>query len=186
MENEITLNWWALLLRGIASIIFGILAFIWPGVALLSLVFVFGAYAIIDGILSIIAGARSPKGGMWWMLILVGILGLAAGVVAFVLPGVTAFALVMLIAAWAFITGILEIAAAIQLRRQITGEWLMILGGAASVVFGVLLAINPGAGAMALVWIIGFYAILYGILLTVLGWRLHGMAHPHHPAPHPV
>jgi len=188
MQTAFTIHWWAFLLRGIAAILFGVLAFTWPEVALLSLVFVFGAYAIIDGIIAVIAGLRAPKGfGMWWMLLLGGILGIVTGVVAFALPGVTAFVLLMLIAAWATVTGIFEIVAAIQLRKVITGEWLMILSGIASVIFGALLVFYPAAGAVAVVWILGIYAVLYGILLVALGWKLRGWRHSHTNAtPHPA
>jgi uncharacterized membrane protein HdeD (DUF308 family) len=182
------MNWWALLLRGIAAIIFGILAFIWPGVTLLSLVFVFGAYAIVDGIFAIVAGFRAPAGETrWWWLLLVGAVGLIAGILAFALPGVTAFTLLMLIAAWAIVSGIFEIVAAIQLRKAIAGEWLLVISGIASVVFGVLMMLNPSAGALVVVWIIGTYAIFYGLLLSALGLRLRGWEHSHsHPAPHPA
>jgi uncharacterized membrane protein HdeD (DUF308 family) len=190
MHNAFTMNWWALLLRGIAAILFGVLAFVWPAVTLLSLVFVFGAYAILDGIFAIIAGFRAPSGmKKWWWLELVGIVSILAGVLAFALPNMTAFVLVMLIAAWAIIGGIFEIIAAIQLRTEITGEWLLILGGAASIVFGVLMTINPTAGALVIVWIVATYAILYGALLVALSLRLRGLKGSdthHHAAPHPA
>lgn len=188
MQTAFTINWWAFLLRGIAAILFGVLAFAWPGVALLSLVFVFGAYAIIDGVFAVVAGLRAPKGfGTWWMLLLLGIVSIAAGIGAFFLPGITAFAFLMLIAAWAIVTGVFEIVAAIQLRKEITGEWLMILSGVFSVIFGALLVINPNAGAVAVIWILGFYAVLYGLLLVALGWKLRSLEHSHHHAtPHPA
>lgn len=188
MHTAFTMNWWALLLRGIAAIIFGTLAFIWPGLTLLSLVFVFGAYAIIDGVLALVAGFRAPAGATrWWWLLLVGIVSIIAGILAFVLPGVTAFTLLMLIAAWAIVGGIFEIVAAIQLRKEISGEWLLVIGGLVSVVFGVLMMMNPAAGALGVTWIIGAYAIFYGVLLSALGLRLRGWEHAHtHAAPHPA
>jgi len=188
MHTAFTMNWWALLLRGIAAIVFGILAFVWPGVTLLSLVFVFGAYAIIDGIFALVAGFRAPAGAAkWWWLLLVGAVSLIAGILAFVLPGVTAFTLLMIIAAWAIVTGIFEIVAAIQMRKEIEGEWLLVLSGVASVVFGALILMNPIAGALAVVWIIGAYAIVYGVLLFALGLRLRSWEHSHHqPTPHPA
>lgn len=168
-----TINWWALLLRGIAAILFGIFAFVSPGVTLLSLVLVFGIYAIFDGIFAIVAGLRAPGGGgMWWMLVLVGILGLVAGGVAIAAPGQTVIALVTLIGLWAVISGVFHIIAAIGLRKQITGEWMMILSGLLSILAGGSLVANPGSGAAAVVWVIGFYAVLYGIALTMLGLRL--------------
>jgi uncharacterized membrane protein HdeD (DUF308 family) len=183
-----SVNWWALLLRGIVAIIFGIVAFVLPGVTVLSLVFVFGAYAIIDGIFAIGVGIRSPaSGGSWWMMLLMGVVGVVVGVLAFVWPGVTAFTLLMLIAAWAVVTGIFEIIAAIQLRRVIKGEWLMILSGAASVIFGILVLIDPAAGAVAIVWLIASWAIVYGIILLALALRVRSHDHRHHGAtPHPV
>ena len=172
-----TINWWALLLRGIAAIVFGIFAFVSPGVTVLSLVFVFGIYAIFDGIFAIVAGLRAPEGvSMWWMLLLVGLLGLIAGGVAIAMPGQTVIALVTLIGLWAIISGIFHIIAAIGLRKQITGEWMMILSGVLSVLAGGFLVANPVSGAAAVVWIIGFYAILYGIALTILGLRLRSAA----------
>lgn len=141
-----------------------------------------------DGVLAIVAALGAPNGfGMWWMLLLVGIVSIAAGIGAFVLPGIIAFAFLMLIAAWAMVTGIFEIIAAIQLRKEINGEWLMILSGLASVIFAVLLVINPNAGAVAVMSIIGIYAVLFGILLVALGWKFRSFERSHHgPTPHPV
>ena len=175
-------NWWALVLRGICSLIFGLLAFVWPGITLLSLVFIFGAYALADGIFAIIAGLRAPKEfKRWWLLLIEGILSVIAGVMAFVWPGITALILLALIAGWAIGTGIVEIIAAIQMRKQITGEWLMILSGLISVLFGVLLLINPSGGALAVVFIIGAYAVVFGILQIALGFKLRGLERASHP-----
>jgi len=183
-----SVNWWALLLRGIVAVLFGVFAFAWPGVTLLSLIFVFGAYALVDGVFAIVAGVRSPAGsGMWWIMLLLGVVGVIAGILAFVWPGATAFSLLVLMASWAIITGILEIVAAIQLRKVVTGEWLMVLGGLASIVIGALILMNPAAGALAVVWIIGSYAIFYGLLFIVLGIKLRSHLHGHHgAAPHPA
>ncbi len=171
-----TSSWWALVLRGIAAIAFGALAFFWPGITLTALVFLWGAYAIVDGIFAIAAGVKTSDGHKrWWVLLLEGILSIAAGVLAFVIPGITALVLLMLIAAWAIVTGAFEIGAAIQLRKYITGEWLLALAGIASVLFGVALFLNPSAGALAVVWLIGAYAIVFGILLIALGLRLHSL-----------
>jgi len=183
-----TTNWWAIALRGVAAIIFGILAFVWPGITVTALVLVFGAYAIVDGIFAIVAGVRAPKNlKRWWLLLIEGIVGVAAGVIAFIMPGITALVLLIMIASWAIVTGIIEIIAAIQLRKQITGEWLMVLSGIASIVFGGLLLYNPTAGAIAVVWIKGMYAIFFGILLTALGFKLRSIEHSIHGAtPHPA
>jgi uncharacterized membrane protein HdeD (DUF308 family) len=169
-------NWWLLAIRGVAAILFGIGAFLWPGITLAVLVLMFGAYAFVDGIFAIIAGVAARKEQeRWWMMILVGIAGIITGVLTFMWPNITALVLLYFIAAWALVTGVLEIAAAIRLRKEIEGEWLMIVAGIASVIFGVLLLIMPGAGALAVAWIIGSYALLFGILLLVLAFRLRSM-----------
>lgn len=174
MLSVYTGSWWAMVLRGIAAIAFGILAFVWPGITLAALIFLWGAYALVDGAFSIAAGIKSHgEYKRWWLLLLEGILGIAAGIVAFVMPGITALILLILIAAWAIVTGVFEIAAAIQLRKEIRGEWLLALAGVASVLFGVAMFLNPAAGALAVVWLIGVYALVFGVLLVALGLRLH-------------
>lgn len=171
-----TSSWWALVLRGLAAIAFGVLAFVWPHITLTALVFLWGAYALVDGAFAIAAGVKSHGDNKrWWVLLLEGILGVAAGLVAFLVPGITALALLILIAAWAMVTGAFEIAAAIQLRKHIKGEWLLALAGVASVLFALALLFNPAAGALALVWLIGAYSIVFGVLLIVLGVRLHSL-----------
>lgn len=177
-----TSSWWALVLRGLAAIAFGILAFLWPHITVTALVFLWGAYALVDGVFAIAAGIKSyEKSKRWWVLLLEGLLSVAAGVLAFVIPGITALVLLLMIAAWAIVTGGFEIGAAIQLRKYITGEWLLALAGAASVLFGLALMINPNAGAIAVVWLIGAYAVLFGLLLIVLGFKLKGLVSRSHP-----
>jgi uncharacterized membrane protein HdeD (DUF308 family) len=169
-------NWWLLLLRGVVSIIFGILAFTWPGVTVLALALLFGAYALADGVLSLIAavsGGERPAPA-WW-LVLVGLLGIAAGVIAFLWPGITAFALVMVIGAWALTIGIFEIIGAIRLRHEIDNEWWLIAAGVVSVLFGFAVLLSPGTGALAIVWAIAAYAILAGILKIAFSFRLKGL-----------
>jgi len=170
-------NWWLLAIRGVLSILFGIAAFVWPGLTLTVLVILFGAYAVVDGIFAIIAGISGRNQyERWWLLIIEGIAGIAVGVLTFVWPDITALVLLIFIAAWAIVTGIFEIAAAIRLRRYIEGEWLLALAGIASVIFGILLVLFPGAGALAVVWLIATYAVIFGILMIVLAFRLRSLS----------
>jgi uncharacterized membrane protein HdeD (DUF308 family) len=168
-------NWWMLALRGLCAVVFGILAFAKPGITLSALVLVFGAYALVDGILAIVAAISRRGGAPWWALVLEGVAGIGAAAFAFLTPGITALALLFLIASWAIITGVLEVVAAIALRKQLRGEWLLVLSGLASILFGVLLVARPGAGALAVLWLIGGYAIVFGVLLIALGFRLKGL-----------
>jgi uncharacterized membrane protein HdeD (DUF308 family) len=167
--------WWVLLLRGIAAILFGVLAFAWPGITLASLVIVFGAYALVDGAFAIVGAIRGGGRQPWWLLLLEGLVGVGIGVLTLFAPGVTALALLFYIAIWAIATGVLQIAAAIALREEITGEWLLALGGLASVLFGGLLVARPGAGALAVLWLIGAYALVFGVSLVVLSLRVRGL-----------
>jgi uncharacterized membrane protein HdeD (DUF308 family) len=167
-------NWWALALRGLAAILFGILTFAWPGITLFVLIIFFGAYMLVDGIFAIVVAVRAAgEEARWWLLLLEGILGVVAGIVTFFWPGLTALALLYLIAAWAIVTGIMEIVEAIRLRQEIVGEWALILGGAFSVLFGVLLVVIPArAGLLSLTWLIGIYAVAFGVLLVILAFRV--------------
>jgi uncharacterized membrane protein HdeD (DUF308 family) len=166
-------RWWTFVVRGIAAILFGFLTFLWPGITLTALVLLFGAYALIDGVLSIVAAVTKERGrGRWWALILQGVLGIIAAGVTAVFPGLAALALLYLIAAWALVTGAFEVAAAISLRKYLQKEWLLALGGVLSMVFGILLMMFPGAGALALILWIGAYMFVAGCLLVVLGLKL--------------
>ena len=182
--DSLTRNWWAIVLRGIAGILFGIITFLAPGISLAALVLLFGAYAFADGVLSIVSAVRRRGADRWWLLLLQGIVGIGAGVVTLLWPGITAIALLFVIAAWALVGGALQVAVAIRLRKVITGEWLLALGGVLSIAFGVLLVLFPGPGALALVIWIGAYAFVVGILLLVLGVKLRGLRSPraHQPA----
>jgi uncharacterized membrane protein HdeD (DUF308 family) len=167
------LNWWLLALRGLLAVLFGVLAFVWPGVTLITLVWLFGAFALLNGILSLVLAAKAPKGfPKVGSLILGGLLGILAGLFAFVMPGITALGLLILIAAWAIMTGVMDLVAAVRLRKIITNEWLLILAGIASVAFGILLLFQPAVGALALIWWIGAWAIVLGILLMIVAFRL--------------
>ena len=174
-------NWGWIVLRGVAGVGFAVLAVAWPGITLAALVIVYGAYALADGVLALVAAWQVRDAGRpFGWLIVVGLLGIAAGVVTFLWPGITAMALLMLIAAWAFMMGIFQIAAAIRLRKEIEGEWMLLLSGVLSVGFGVLMVIYPGAGALAMLSLIAGYALVFGVLLIVLGFRLkaHGAHKP--------
>jgi uncharacterized membrane protein HdeD (DUF308 family) len=172
--GELPRRWWLVALRGLAAIAFGILAFIWPGVTLSVLVLLFGAYAIVDGVLALYTAVRSG-GKQIWAPLLEGIVGIVAGLVAFSLPGLTALTLVFVIAAWAILTGVMEVIAAVRLRQVISNEWALIFSGVLSVLFGALLVAQPGAGALALIWLIGIYAVIFGVAMLAFAWRLRGM-----------
>jgi uncharacterized membrane protein HdeD (DUF308 family) len=169
--------WHWIVLRGAFAVLFGIFAFIWPGITLAALVLVWGAYAIADGVMALIAAfTMHEEGKPMASLVIVGILGIAAGVVTFLWPGMTALVLLLFIASWAVLMGVFQIAAAIRLRKHIEHEWLLALSGVVSILFGVLLFLQPGAGALAVVWLIGSFLIFFGILLIALGFRLKGLA----------
>jgi uncharacterized membrane protein HdeD (DUF308 family) len=166
-------NWWALLLRGIAAALFGLAALFWPGLTLFVLIVFFGAYALVDGVFAIVAGIRGSEGSRW-LLLAEGVLGVLTGLVAFFWPGMTAVVLLFLISAWAIFTGLLKVVMAIGFRRNVENAWLMGLSGALSVLFGIVLAVWPGAGLLSLVWLVGIYALIFGVVLIVLGFRARG------------
>ena len=173
VADLLTRNWWLLALRGLVAILFGILAFVWPGLTMLTLIYLFGWYALVNGVLSFFLAAKAPKGTTRIAsLILGGLLSILAGLLTFFMPGITALGLLILIAAWAIVNGIMEIVAAIKLRKVITNEWLLVLAGIASIIFGVLLFLQPGAGALVLVWWIGSFALVFGILLMILAFKM--------------
>jgi uncharacterized membrane protein HdeD (DUF308 family) len=173
MLHALANGWWLMLLRGIAGILFGVLAFWWPGITLLTLVLLYGAYALIDGIIALASAfTGSAKPVPTWWLIVVGLSGIAAGVVTFAWPHITALILVLFIGAWAVVHGVFEIIGAIQLRHEIDNEWMLILAGVLSVIFGLLVMIAPGAGALGLIWAIAAYSIMFGALLVGLALRL--------------
>jgi uncharacterized membrane protein HdeD (DUF308 family) len=180
--DSLVRNWWVFLLRGLAGICFGLVTFFVPGISLAALVLVFGAYAFADGLLAIVTAIRRHGAGeRWWVLLLEGLMGVAVALATLFWPGITALALLYLIAAWALVTGAFEIVAAIRLRKAITGEWLLVLSGVASLIFGVLLVLFPAAGALAVVLWIGAYALVYGALLVALAIRLRSWGRTHLP-----
>jgi uncharacterized membrane protein HdeD (DUF308 family) len=166
-------NWWTLVIRGVIGIIIGILTFFWPAITLQAIVLLFGAYALLDGVFSLVGAWHASKAHeRWGVLILEGIAGIAAAALTILWPAITALALIFVIAGWSIVTGVLEIVAAIKLRRYIEGEWLLALGGIASIAFGVLVTIAPLAGALVIALWVGAYALVSGVLLISLGFRL--------------
>ena len=178
MWSDLGRNWGWIVVRGIAAVIFGVLALVLPGVTLAALVLLWGAYALADGIIALIAAFRiRDRGKPFWALLVVGILGIAAGILTFIWPGMTAIVLLAFIAAWSLVMGIFQIIAAVRLRKSIEKEWLLGLSGLLSIIFGVLMLINPGAGALAVIWVIGAYAVVFGVLLIALGIKLRSRTH---------
>jgi uncharacterized membrane protein HdeD (DUF308 family) len=172
--NALSSRWWMLLVRGFAAIAFGIVALVSPGISLLALVLLWGAYALTDGVFSLSLAYRTGRaGGRWGWLLFEGLLGILAAAAAVFWPGITALVFLGVIAFWAIFTGIAEIIAAVELRRAIRGEWLLAVAGVLSVAFGVLMFAYPSAGALAVLAVIGVYSILFGALLVGLGFRVH-------------
>jgi uncharacterized membrane protein HdeD (DUF308 family) len=169
-------HWWVPVLRGIAAIVFGVIAFVYPGLTVAVLVLLFGAWVLVDGVFRIVGAighrASDPE---WGFHLIIGILGIIVGLLAFHAPGVTALALVIYIAVWVLMIGATEIAFAIKVRREVKGEWLLILLGLLSIAFAVLLLWNPLLGAATLIWLIAWYAIVFGILGIILGFRLRSL-----------
>ncbi len=171
--NSLSRNWWMIALRGVLAIIFGILLFAAPGISLQTLIIILAAWLLVDGVSNIITAVQHlSQNRHGWFMLFEGIISVLAGIGAFLLPGLTAITLLYLIAFWAIATGIFEIIAAIQLRRVIDNEWFLGLGGVVSIVLGVLMIMNPGAGILSILWLVGGYAIVFGILLIAFGLRL--------------
>lgn len=175
MLHLLAKNWWALLIRGLVAIAFGILTFMWPGLTLIYLVYLFGFYALFDGIFNLVASFRTP--GEHWAFILEGILGIVAAFLTFFWPGITAIVLLYVIAFWAILTGIFEIVGGVRLRHVIRNEFWLILMGILSILFGAFILIAPGAGALAIVIWIGAYALVFGVMMVILSVRLRGHRH---------
>jgi uncharacterized membrane protein HdeD (DUF308 family) len=177
MAQILKKNWLLVVLRGVAAIIFGVLTFVWPGPTLAALVVLFGAYALVEGAFAIAAGLSGSalSGSSRWILVPEGLAGVIVGLIAFFAPGITAVGLLYYIGAWAIVTGVLEVVAAIQLRKAISDEWLLIFGGILSVAFGVLVFIYPGVSALSILWLIGIYAVVFGVATVALGFRLKGL-----------
>lgn len=165
-------NWWVLLLRGLAAIAFGVVVWLQPGISLTALVWVFAIYSLMDGIFSVwIAIAERKDREYWWLLLLQGLLGIAVGIIAFLAPAITALVLLFFIAIRAIVIGVLEIVIAMHLRKVVKGEWMLVLGGLLSIVFGGILIANPSVGVLAVLWLIAAYAIAFGLLLVILAFK---------------
>ena len=172
MLHALAKYWWALALRGFAAVLFGLLTFFLPGITLVSLVLLFGVYAVVDGVFNVIAFFREVS--HHWALLIEGVIGILAGVLTFAWPAITALILLYVIAFWAIFTGIFEIIAGVRLRKAIANEWMLLLTGALSLLFGVLILFAPGVGALAIVLWIGAYALIFGLVMIALAFRLRG------------
>ena len=173
MRLSLATNWWALVLRGMLGVVLGLLSFAWPGITLVALAFLFAGYALVDGVISITGAVRAmQKHERWGALVLEGIAGIGAAAITIFWPPITVLALVYIMAAWSIITGALEIAAAVRLRRIIRGEWLLVLSGIASLLFGFLVILSPIAGALVLALWVGAYWLVFGVLLISFGFRM--------------
>lgn len=177
MLRKITRDWWLYALLGIASIVFGILAFVWPGITLQVLVILFGAFVIVDGIALLVSLARGDvlARSHPWTVGAMGVLGIGIGTLTFIWPNITALALLYIVAVWAIVTGILQVVFSFRVRVLVPGEFWMTLGGIFAIAFGVLLVVFPGTGLVSLVWLVGIWAIAGGITNLGLAYRLHGL-----------
>ena len=173
MLETLARNWWALVLRGVCATLFGLAAFAWPGITLAVLILIYGAYALADGVFAVIWAVFARRAGRFpWGVLVAGLAAIVAGILTFLWPGITALALLYLIAAWAIVRGIFEVIAAVHLRRELEKEWLLGLSGLLSIALGVLLLARPGVGVLVVLWWIAAFAIVFGVLMIVLGLRL--------------
>ena len=169
--------WWLLVIRGLIAVLFGLAAIVWPGLTLLVLVILFGAYALVDGVIAVIVSLQERSVfRRWWVLLVEGLVGIVIGVVTFFWPAITALVLLYLVATWAIVTGIFELAAAFSGRVPVATEWTLALAGILSVLLGVLLAALPRAGLLSLVWLIGAYAIVFGVLLIIRAFQFRAVS----------
>lgn len=177
MLHRLTQFWWLIVLRGVVSIAFAVVAFTNPKLAFQALVLVLGVFLLADGITSAYLGARMRgHDDDWWAILLEGLLGIGLGLVALINPELTAEGLILVLAVWFLVTGVFEITTAIKLRKELEHEWLLGLAGVVSIGLGALMMINPNAGAISIMWWLGIYAAVFGLLLLGLGirmWRIH-------------
>ncbi|MDT3682311.1 MAG: DUF308 domain-containing protein [Truepera sp.] len=175
MFRLFTTNWWAIVLRGVVGLLFGVAALVWPALTLTVLLALFAAFALVDGAFALVAVLFGRAEGRWWVQLVEGLISIAAGLVTLAVPGLTAVAFVLVVAAWAVLSGIFRIVMAIRLRKEIDNEWLLALGGVLSLVLGIVFFARPGVGILSMVWVLGLYALLFGLTLIVLGFRLRGL-----------
>jgi uncharacterized membrane protein HdeD (DUF308 family) len=176
MFSILSRYWWVLVARGLLAILFGVLAFVLPGATAGALVLAFGIFAAADGVLAFFAGFSSiGETSSWWILVLHGLLGIGIGVLTLFHPGITAMALLAYVALWAMLVGALQVVAAIQLRRVISGEFWLALGGLLGILFGALILARPMEGALAVIWMVGVFALAYGTMLLAGGIRVRRM-----------
>ncbi len=184
MNLVLARHWWALVIRGLVGVAVGVLTFIWPTITFIALVFLFAGYALVDGVLNLVAAVRAAQAHEHWMVLTIeGVVGIGAAIVTVLWPGITALALVLVIGAWAIVTGALEVSAAVKLRRYIDGEWLLALSGILSMIFGILIMIAPLAGALVIALWVGAYAFVSGAILIALGFRLRSWDRELHTGP---
>lgn len=176
MVDMMARNWWMILIRGIAAVIFGIvILFVWPGLVLSTMALVFAVYVFVDGIFAIITAISHRDQSRWWVMVLEGVIGILAGIAGFIFPGAVILTLIYIIAAWAIITGVLEIISAIELRKEIANEFWMILSGIASIIFGILIVLFPITSTLTLLWLFGGLAVAFGVFTIILAFRVRGM-----------
>lgn len=169
-------NWWIPLIRGIAAILFGIIALAMPGLTAYALMIAFGAYAVVDGVMAIYLGfKRKSTDEAWWAWVIDGILSILIGLMALFWTEATAVVFIIWIAAWAFVAGIMRIVAAIRLRKEIEGEWALILSGVLMIIWGILLVYTPAAGIISIAWLLGLFSVLVGIAMIMLAFRLKNL-----------
>ncbi len=171
-------NWWSIFLRGVLALMFGVVTLVWPGLTLVALVYLFSAFVFVDGAFALFAAVRGGTMMPRWWLAIIGLAGIVAGPLTLFWPEITALLLITFIGAWSIVRGLFEIIGAISLRREIDNEWMLILAGALSVLFGLVVLVAPGAGALALLWLIGTYAVVSGLMLVGLSLRLRGHRAP--------
>lgn len=165
-------NWWLLALRGVVAILFGLAALFWPGLTLLVLVVLFGIYALIDGIAAVVVAFQERNtSSRWWVVLLEGIAGILFALITFFWPSITALVLLYVVAFWAIVTGLIEISTAFSLHRTISHEWTLVLAGVVSLLFGLFLIVRPGRGLLTLVWLVGIYAIVFGVLFIIRAFQ---------------